>query len=136
MFAPVARGQAPEADPRPTSGRRIVGWLVTFDRSPEGTSHILREGQNRLGRDRASCDIVVEGDDMVTAGGHAVIRWRGGKTRLSDNNSTNGTFLNEADIEDLPGPVDLKTGDVIRIGRTRFICQLLDHDQFTALWKS
>jgi len=129
-FAPPEPGQPGPNDER-YLGRRIVGWLITFDKAPDGATFTLREGRNLLGRDADRCDIVITTDDMVS-GGHAVLVWRNGKARIADDKSQNGTFLNE---EDVLQPEEVKDGDVIRIGRTRLMCRLLDHEKVTALWK-
>lgn len=112
------------------AGRRIVGFLVTFDRSPEGAYWVIREGRNTLGRDE-DCDIVIDGDDMVSST-HAVLLWRNGRTIVDDEKSQNGTFLNEADVME---KTDLKDGDVLRVGRTQMICRLLDQVKISSLWK-
>ena len=112
------------------AGRRIVGFLITFDRSPEGTYFLIREGRNTMGRDE-DCDIVIDGDEMVSAT-HAVMLWRNGRTIVDDEKSQNGTFLNEADVME---KTDVKDGDVIRLGRTQLMCRLLDQAKVTALWK-
>ncbi|MCC6997986.1 MAG: FHA domain-containing protein [Deltaproteobacteria bacterium] len=128
-FAPQPAAQ-PGHDER-YLGRRIVGWMITFDNAPDGLTFTLREGRNLLGRDAERCDIVIGNDDMIS-GGHAVLVWRTGRARIADDKSQNGTFLNE---EDVLQPEEVKDGDIIRIGRTRFICRLLDHDKVTKLWK-
>lgn len=138
-FAPAAReAPAPAANPNASSGpergryagRRIVGWLITFDGNPDGTAHTLREGRNLIGRDAERCDIVIE-DEMVSSL-HALIVLRGGKQSITDQQSQNGTFLNE---EDVLAPTDLTDGDVVRLGRTRLLCRLVDRERIAAIWK-
>lgn len=143
-FAPRASGKRKTAfDPNPAdpfappevkkdkgAGRRIVGFLVTFDRAPEGAYWVIREGRNTLGRDE-DCDIVIDGDEMVSST-HAVILWRNGRTIVDDEKSQNGTFLNEADVME---KTDLEDGDVLRVGRTQMICRLLDQAKISSLWK-
>jgi len=123
-----ARPGAPEAPS--AQGRRIVGWLVTFDGDPDGTSFIVREGRNGIGRD-ATNEIPLADDGMVS-GTHAYLIWRAGRARIADHNSQNGTFLNEQDVLE---QVEVKDGDVIRVGRTRFLVRLLDADKVASLWK-
>lgn len=142
MFdGPAAGGKDPSdpfAPPDPKSkkqqdknaGRRIVGFLVTFDRVVEGNYWVIREGRNTMGRDE-DCDIVIDGDDMVSST-HAVMLWRNGRTIVDDEKSQNGTFLNEADVME---KTDVKDGDVIRLGRTNLMCRLLDQAKVSALWK-
>jgi hypothetical protein len=118
-FAPVAQ----QTDEARFAGRRIIGWLITFDNHPDGRTWTIREGRNIIGREDA-CDVIVE-DDMVS-NAHAVLVWRGGKSRIDDKMSQNGTYLNEQDVMQ-PEPVS--DGDVIRVGQTRMICRLLDSEQ-------
>ena len=120
----------PEYGRAPTAGRRIVGWLVTFDGNPDGSSYILREGRNTIGRD-AGNDVVLTDDTMVSAT-HAYVIWRAGRARIADNNSNNGTFLND---EDVLGQVEMTDDDIIKVGRTQFIVRLLDQARVAALWK-
>lgn len=112
------------------AGRRIVGFLVTFDRVVEGTFWVIREGRNTMGRDE-DCDIQIDGDEMVSST-HAVLLWRNGRTIVDDEKSQNGTFLNEGDVME---KTDVKDGDVIRLGRTNLMCRLLDQAKVSALWK-
>lgn len=112
------------------AGRRVVGWMISFDRNADGSVFTLREGRNVLGRDPAEADVAVGDDDMVSSR-HSVIAIRQGKARLSDDRSQNGTFLNEEDVFEW---TELKDGDVVRIGRTRLFVRLLDHDKLNAIW--
>ena len=127
-FAPVDASKKKAADKN--AGRRIVGFLVTFDRTAEGTYWVIREGRNTMGRDE-DCDIVIEGDEMLSST-HAVLLWRNARTIIDDEKSQNGTFLNEADVME---KTDVKDGDVIRLGRTNLMCRLLDQAKVAALWK-
>ncbi|MBL9013035.1 MAG: FHA domain-containing protein [Myxococcales bacterium] len=127
-FAPVDPAKKKAADKN--AGKRIVGFLVSFDRSAEGNYWVIREGRNTIGRDE-ECDIVIEGDEMVSST-HAVLLWRNGRTIVDDEKSQNGTFLNEADVME---KTDVKDGDVIRLGRTNLMCRLLDQAKVSALWK-
>ena len=132
--APAAPGLAvpaagPSAGPAATAGRRIIGWIITFDDHPDGSSFVLREGRNVVGRDRES-DVPVSWDHTVS-GTHAYLIWRLGRARVADANTQNGTFLNE---EDVLGQIEVKDGDVLRVGRTRFLVRLIDQDKAAALW--
>lgn len=110
-------------------GRRIVGWVITFDEHPDGLSFLLREGRNVVGRDTES-DIAV-GWDHTVSGTHAFLIWRLGRARVADANTQNGTFLNE---EDVLGQIEVHDGDVLRVGRTRLLIRLLDQAKVSALW--
>ena len=115
--------------PAAAVGRRMIGWMITFDDHPDGVSFVLREGRNVVGRDRES-DVAVSWDHTVS-GTHAYLIWRLGRARVADANTQNGTFLNE---EDVLGQIEVKDGDVLRVGRTRFLIRLIDQDKAAALW--
>ncbi len=89
----------------------VVGWLVAMSGEQKGEDFRVREGQNIVGTN-ADADIVVK-DDTVT-GKHASIRYKDGKFVLTDLDSTNGTYLNDA--KEAIAREDLKDNDVIRIG--------------------
>ena len=123
----------PSAEPvrqKEAPGRRVIGWMITFDGCSEGAPFILREGRNAIGRD-GRCEISLPGDQMISET-HAFMIWRMGHTQVADNNSQNGTFLNE---EDVLGQVEVKDNDVIRVGRTRLLVRLLDTEKIETLWK-
>jgi hypothetical protein len=95
------------------SGRKLVGWLVSYTLDPLGQDFKLREGRNIIGSDSA-CDIVVP--DGQVSGKHLTILYRMGDFKFKDELSTNGTFVNDEFVEE----GNLKDGDIIRIGQTVF----------------
>lgn len=97
--------------------RYVVGWLVALDGNTRGDSFEIRMGRNVIGRDRRS-DIVVN-DDQASAH-HADLVFRPEERRfiLMDHNSTNGTYVNESEIEPRR---DLADKDIVRIGSHRFL---------------
>lgn len=101
--------QAPE--------RRLVGFLVTYNRTPAGRAYNIYEGRNYIGRD-ASCDISIP-DDGQMSGKHLSILYRNvdGKFKFRDEQSSNGTFINKELIDD----GELQNYDIIRAGSTIFI---------------
>lgn len=108
---------AQKMDVNAPAKRYVVGWLVGLNGNNRGESYPVRIGRNVLGRDRAS-DIVVN-DDQASAH-HADLVFRPDERRfiLMDHNSTNGTYVNEAEIEPRR---DLAGRDVIRIGSQKFL---------------
>lgn len=96
-----------------TIGRKLVGWLVSYTITDFGTDFRLYEGRNIIGRDY-DCDIVIP--DFLATGRHAILLYRNGKYSITDQQSSNGTYVNDEDIE--LDPRYLKDGDVIRIGKT------------------
>ena len=106
--------------------RYVVGWLVGLSGAARGESFPVRVGRNVLGRDRRS-DVVVN-DDQASSH-HADLMFRPEERRfiLMDHNSTNGTYVNELEIEPRR---DLVTKDVIRIGSHRFLFMPLCDESF------
>lgn len=69
--------------------------------------------ETKIGR-ASSCDIALA-DDSYVSQLHARLYRREGTLFIEDLGSTNGTFLNR---KKLSGPVSLRRGDRIQIGRT------------------
>lgn len=106
--------------------RYVVGWLVGLSGPTRGESFPVRMGRNILGRDRTS-DIVVNDDQASSHHADLVFRPEERRFILMDHNSTNGTYVNEAEIEPRR---DLAGQDVIRIGSHKFLFIPLCHDGF------
>ena len=115
IHKPLAEDSAANAEG--STGRKLVGWLVSFTWNNEGQDYKLREGKTLIGAD-SKCDIVV-GDSEVS-GSHATILFRNGKFRIRDQYSTNGTKINN-DIDLMGEHADLGDGDTITIGKTEFL---------------
>jgi hypothetical protein len=79
-----------------------------------------------LGRDKRS-DIVIHDDQASSHHADLVFRPEEKRFILMDHNSTNGTYVNETEIEPRR---DLGAKDVIRIGSQRFLFTPLCHDGF------
>jgi len=136
--SPVRRDPPPQAPPMertvavqkaPDSGpikRYVVGWLIGLNGGARGESFSVRIGRNVIGRDRRS-DIVV--NDYQASSHHADLVFRPEERRfiLMDHNSTNGTYVNEAEIEPRR---DLTANDVVRIGSQKFLFMPLCHEGF------
>lgn len=106
--------------------RYVVGWLVSINGSSRGESFPVRMGRNVIGRDRRS-DVVVNDDQASSHHADLVFRPEEKRFILMDHNSTNGTYVNEAEIEPRR---DLSPKDIIRIGSHRFLFTPLCHDGF------
>ncbi len=118
MAEPVERTVAAvKIDAQSQTKRYVVGWLIGLNTSARGESYPVRMGRNVLGRDRRS-DVCVN-DDQASAH-HADLVFRPDERRfiLMDHNSTNGTYVNEAEIEPRR---DLQSEDIIRIGSHKFL---------------
>jgi hypothetical protein len=106
--------------------RYVVGWLVGLNGPARGESYPVRMGRNVIGRDRRS-DIVINDDQASSHHADLVFRPEERRFILMDHNSTNGTYVNEAEIEPRR---DLAGKDIVRIGSHRFLFMPLCHDGF------
>ena len=134
--SPIARQQQQvAAQPQKTSGprtsihrppsiagtgegiRKLVGFLVTYNRTPMGKAFNIYEGRNYVGRD-VSCDISIPEDNEMS-GKHLLIRYLSGNNKFSfkDEMSSNGTFVNKQLLDE----GELQNYDIIRVGKTIFI---------------
>lgn len=113
----IRRPATPGTAPSPSSGRKLVGFLVTYNRNPNGKAYNLYEGRNFIGRD-SSCDICVPDDDEIS-GRHLSILYRtvDKKFKFRDEQSSNGTFINKELLDE----GELRNYDIIRVGGTLFI---------------
>jgi hypothetical protein len=113
-------------DPQAQPKRYVVGWLVGLVGSSRGESFPVRIGRNVLGRDRRS-DVVINDDQASSHHADLVFRPEERRFILMDHNSTNGTYVNEMEIEPRR---DLMAKDIIRVGSNRFLFMPLCHDGF------
>lgn len=107
------RQSAPAESLQPKSR---YGRLVVVEpggsRLAPGTVFTL-QAMTTLGR-KASNTIVL--DDEFVSGEHTLVSWRDGRPWVEDVASTNGTFLNEAEVN---RPVAVSEGDIIGVGGVR-----------------
>jgi adenylate cyclase len=97
------------------SGEKYAKLILTVEGKPDQITRL--ENLLTIGRSR-TCDIVL--DDDEASRNHAEIRFVGGRYRLSDLGSVNGTWLNGRRVAI---PRDLESGDEIRIGRAKLVFQ-------------
>ena len=116
------RANAPQAD----APRYVVGWLVALNGQLRGESFPLRVGRNVIGRDKRSDVVII--DDQASAH-HADLVYRPEERRfiLMDHNSTNGTFVNDVEIEPR---CNLASRDVIRVGTQSYLFVALCDENF------
>src|SRR5438477_3370555 len=106
--------QAPmveQAPPRSKYGKLVVVEPGRSRLAP-GTVFTL-QAVTSLGR-KPSNTIVL--DDDFVSGEHSLVSWRDGRAWLEDVASTNGTFLNEAEVA---RPVPISEGDIVGVGDVR-----------------
>ena len=106
--------------------RYTVGWLVGLNGPSRGESFAVRIGRNVLGRDKRS-DIAINDDQASSHHADLVFRPEERRFILMDHNSTNGTYVNELEIEPRR---DLAQNDVVRIGSHKFLFLPLCHEGF------
>jgi hypothetical protein len=97
----------------PSSGTTVT--LQLDDGS--GRTYQLREGANVIGRGQ---DAQFRLPDTGVSRRHLEIRWDGQVALLSDLNSTNGTTVNNAPVQEW----QLADGDVIRLGHSEIIVRV------------
>ncbi|MDL2224009.1 FHA domain-containing protein [Bacteroidales bacterium OttesenSCG-928-M06] len=95
------------------SGRKLVGWLVSYSFDKMGVDFRLYEGRNIIGRD-VECNITIP--DKTISNKHATVLFKNDKFKIKDELSSHGTFVNDNDIED--ETIELHDNDIIRIGET------------------
>lgn len=98
--------------PQRAAKGKLVGWLVSYTRNPDGEDFQLFSGYNRIGANPV-CDIVL--DDETISGSHAIIVHRDGRFLIKDDLSRNGTFINGREISESH---PLQSYDQIRLGNT------------------
>ena len=113
VIKPVTDSQ--DAQNMDATGRKLVGWLVSFTWKSDGQDHRLREGKTTLGAD-STCDITIP--DSEVSGHHSTILYRGEKFKIKDEFSTNGTLIDGNEVED---QTELPDGCTLTLGKTDFI---------------
>lgn len=100
------------------AGRKVVAILVTYTPDPHGKVFNIYEGNNTIGKDLRQ-DISLTADPAISKE-HLKILYREaeGKFWAIDQNSSNGTFINDVFAGD---KTELNNGDVITLGSTRLV---------------
>ncbi|OBI89925.1 DUF3662 and FHA domain-containing protein [Mycobacterium asiaticum] len=99
-------------------GYGSVGAQVTLQLDDgSGRTYQLRDGSNIIGRGQ---DAQFRLPDTGVSRRHLEIRWDGQVALLSDLNSTNGTTVNNAPVQEW----QLADGDVIRLGHSEIIVRI------------
>ena len=110
---PPQAGYGGQGEYRPTAGAAVT--LQLDDGS--GRTYQLREGANVVGRGQ---DAQFRLPDTGVSRRHLEIRWDGQVALLSDLNSTNGTTVNNAPVQEW----QLADGDVIRLGHSEIVVRV------------
>lgn len=96
---------------------RRLGRLIHQSGPQRGLAVRLRRGLNRIGQ-LPDNEVVVTHDTVSRR--HASIEVAGGRARISDLESTNGTFVNDVPVE---SGRELTVGDRVRIADVEFVYQ-------------
>ena len=111
-----SEGTRPFEQAAPVAGRaqldRPAGLLGTSG-SVLGVWFALRQPSTTAGRDESSGIVL---GDLTVSRSHADFRHDAGKWSITDTGSTNGTFVNDEQLE-AGSVIMLKSGDSIRLGR-------------------
>ena len=102
---------AESLQPRSRYGRLVVVESGGSRLAP-GTIFTL-QAVSSLGR---KPDITIVLDDEFISGEHTLVSWRDGRAWVEDKGSTNGTFLNDAEVT---RPTAVSEGDIIGVGGVR-----------------
>lgn len=106
----------PQAQPAPAKGKdaapAVTKLKVVEPAERKGETYDLHD-ELKIGR--AATNHIALADDSYVSQLHARIFRRDGSLYVEDLGSTNGTFLNR---KPLKGPVALRRGDRIQVGRT------------------
>ena len=107
----------PAATARTTTGRPGTRNVTLQLDDGSGRTYQLREGANIIGRGQ---DAQFRLPDTGVSRRHLEIRWDGQVALLSDLNSTNGTTVNNAPVQEW----QLADGDVIRLGHSEIVVRM------------
>lgn len=110
---------------------KVPGWLVKHTENQSSQTYTLKTGSNTIGRKASNYpvpDIQLTSEDVpyVSRGVHCTLEVveRNGQIEaiISDNDSSNGTFINGRDYRLSPGDEEyLEDGETIQAGRTKFV---------------
>lgn len=109
-------GDAVSQTPRAT--RKLTGWLVSFTLDPMGLDYRLYEGNNSIGK--APENTITVTKDSTISSKHATILHKKGKFWIRDEMATNGTYLNNEELE-IGQPYEMNDGDELKLGDTVFL---------------
>lgn len=99
--------------------RELVAVLAAPKLGHGGGVFAVRAGKNTIGAAPGS-DVQLSLDGQVS-GEHALLLFRGGSFYLSDRMSTNGTWINDQEVDPTNPAVRIKDRDHIRCGQTEMV---------------
>lgn len=120
----VGAGIAKVADPEnslvPMCTEKVkeVSGLIPFAGAGEEPIRLMEDGEMKVGRQSGTCRYCLSEPGISRI--HAVIRKEGSKVSLRDENSTNGTYVNNKRLKQ--DAVELKYGDVVSFAGVEYYC--------------
>ena len=96
-----------------------VTRLVPSDGDPEHQIYLI-EGETRVGRQGAMCDICIEDNSISRV--HAKLEKIGDRVIVTDLGSTNGTFLNGR-LLPVNEAVETSVGDKLSFAKLEYECK-------------
>ena len=114
--------------------RPIAGWLVSIDGPTKGRDYRICEENNFVGRNKTN-DICLEMDESISREKHSIISFdcRTKKCYYTPGTSRN---LDRVNGEIVFSTIELKTKDVLEIGRSRFVfVELRSETFYMKSWK-
>jgi hypothetical protein len=110
----------------------VVGWLVCIEGADRGRDYRLHGEKNFVGRAPAM-DVCIAGDEAISREKHAAVSFEPKKRMfwLLPGESSGLVYLNE---EVVNTPTQIKSRDVIEIGRTKLVFFPFCDEQFN--WDS
>lgn len=97
----------------------VAGWLVCIEGAEKGKDYRIAAKNNSIGRSE-SMDICIKGDTAISRENHARLAYDGKHNNFYfiPDASVNGVYLND---EPIYVPTQLKKGDIIELGESKFI---------------
>ena len=103
----------------PSTGNRLVGWLVSFDLDPTGKDFKIFEGRTKIGRNSTN-NIVIDTPEI--SDDHVLVLCRDNKVIIQDQLSANGTFVNGKKLDER---IEVKDDDLIKLGNISFKIKII-----------
>jgi hypothetical protein len=106
----------------------VVGWLVCIAGPDRGRDYRIHSERNFLGRD-PSMDLCLSGDDTISRDKHAILSFNPETQRFKilPGDSRGITYCNGEEVD---GPRELHSHDVLRLGQTQLLFIPLCDDRF------
>ena len=105
-----------------SAGKKVVGFLVTYSHTELGEFFPLYEGKNYVGKE-SGMNVHIKNDNAISSK-HCCILYRtvDSKFKFKDEQSTNGTFINNELIDE----GELTNNDIISIGdKTKLVFMVI-----------